>query len=73
MFSTKISIHFCQEVVCDCSYNNFRDGSNTIATSKMEFLVTLVNCRKPLTVTKNSILDAAGVLDMPLYLKKQVT
>ena len=36
----------------------------TPATSKMEFFVTLVNCRKPLNdVTKNYILDAASVLN----------
>ena len=41
-------------------------------TSKMAFFVILVNAWKLLTnvtnVTKSSILDAAGVLDMPLFL-----
>ena len=36
-------------VVCDCSYNNFRDGSRTTATSQMEFFVTLANHWRPLT------------------------
>ena len=41
-------------------------------TSKMAFFMTLVNIWKLLTNvtngTKSSILDAAGVLDMPLFL-----
>ena len=73
MFCTKIGTYFWQETVCDCSYNNFRNGSRTTATSKMDFLLTLVNCLKPSSnFTKNSILDASGVLDMPPYLKNQV-
>ena len=46
--------------------------SRTPATRKMEFFVTLVKGGMPLTnVTKSSILDDAGILDMPLkkYLK----
>ena len=41
--------------------------SRTVATSKMEYFVIIVNCWKPLTmITKSSILGAAAVLDPPL-------
>ena len=44
-----------------------RGGSRTPATSKMELFVIIVNGWKPLTIiTKSSILDVAGVLDLPL-------
>ena len=53
----------------DCgrfSPNKLRGKSTTPAASEMEFFVTLV---KPLTtVTRRSIVDIAGVLDMPLKL-----
>ena len=43
----------------------FRGGSRTTATSKMK---RLVNGFQPLTIiTKQSILDAAAVVDLPLY------
>ena len=41
-----------------------RGGSRTVATSKMECLVIIVNGWKPLIIiTKHSILDAAAALD----------
>ena len=44
--------------------SSFRNISRTPATSKMEYFVTLVNCWKLFNdVTKNSILDAASVLN----------
>ena len=44
-----------------------RGISRTIAKSKVELFVTIVNGWKSLTfVTKNSILDFAVVLDTPL-------
>ena len=44
-----------------------RGGSRTPATSKMELFMIIVNGWKPLTIiTKSSILDVAGVLDLPL-------
>ena len=44
-----------------------REVTGTLATSKMELFMTLVNGLQPITnVTKNSILDAVGVLDIPL-------
>ena len=44
-----------------------RGGSRTVATSKMERFVIIVNGWKPLTIiTKRSILDIAAVLDPPL-------
>ena len=74
MFSTNIGIYVWQEVVRDCSYNNFREGFRTTATSKMEFFLKLVNRWKPLiNVSKNSVLNALGVLDALPYLKKQAT
>ena len=46
---------------------NCRGGSRTVATSKMERFVIIVNGWKPLTIiTKRSILDVAAVLDPPL-------
>ena len=46
---------------------NYRGGSRTAATSKMERFVIIVNGWKPLTIiTKRSILDVAAVLDPPL-------
>ena len=46
---------------------NYRGGSRTAATSKMERFVIIVNGWKPLTIiTKRSILDVATVLDPPL-------
>ena len=46
---------------------NVREIPGTSAISKMELFVTLVNGLQLLTsVTKNSILDVAGVLDTPL-------
>ena len=44
-----------------------RGGSRTVATSKMERFVIIVNGWKPLTIiTKRSILNVAVVLDAPL-------
>ena len=49
--------------------SKLRDVSKTPATSKMKFFVTLVNGFQPLTnVTKNSMLDLAGVLETPLII-----
>ena len=46
-----------------------RGGSRTVATSKMESFVIIINDFKPLTIiTKRSILDVAAVLDPPLPL-----
>ena len=46
-----------------------RDGFRTAVTFKMELLVTVVNGWKPLTIiTKNSILNVAAVLDLPVVL-----
>ena len=62
---------------CMCSFllsenvvsSEFRGGSRTAATSKMERFVIIVNGLKPLTIiTKRSILDVATVLDPPLEL-----
>ena len=49
--------------------NNYTGGgSRTVATSKMEYLVIIVDGWKPLTIiTKSSILDVAAVLDPSLY------
>ena len=48
---------------------DFRGGSRTAATSKIEQFVIIVNDWKPLTIiTKRSILDAAAVLDPPMNL-----
>ena len=42
-------------------------GPKEAATSKMELFVITVNGYRPLTIiTKDSILDVAGVLDPPL-------
>ena len=44
-----------------------RGGSKAAATSKMKYVVIIVNGWKPLTIiTKNSILDVAAALDPPL-------
>ena len=44
-----------------------RGGSRTVARSKMDHFVIIVNGWKPLTIlTKSSILDVAAVLDPPL-------
>ena len=46
---------------------NYRGGSWSAATSKMEHFLIIVNGWKPLTIiTKSSILDVATVLDPPL-------
>ena len=43
--------------------------SRTPATSKMKLFVTLVNSFQPLThITKNSMLDVAGVLETSLII-----
>ena len=45
----------------------FNCGPKDAATSKMELFVITVNGYRPLTIiTKDSILDVAGVLDPPL-------
>ena len=50
----------------------FRGESGTVATSKMEPFVIIVNSWKPLTViTKSSTLDVAAVLDPPLMLERR--
>ena len=49
--------------------NSLRGGSRTVATSKMERFVIIVNGFQPLTIiTKQSILDVAVVLDPPVSL-----
>ena len=46
---------------------DFRGGSRTAESSKMERLVILVNSFQPLTIiSKRSILDVPAVLDPPL-------
>ena len=46
--------------------HNNRHGSRTHTVSKMGFFMTLANGCNPLrNVTKSSILDVAGALDMP--------
>ena len=51
----------------------FRGGFRTVATSKMEHFVIIVNGWKPLTIiTKSSIVDVAAVLDPPLMLPQDV-
>ena len=48
---------------------SFRGGSRTVATSKVELFMIIVNGWKPLTIiTKSSTLDVAGILDPPLSL-----
>ena len=48
-------------------FHTHRGLSRTLATSKMQFFVTLVNSLKSLTnATKSSILDVAGDVGMPL-------
>ena len=42
MFSTKIA-SISDKKLCVINLNNFRDGSRTMVTSEMEFLVTLVD------------------------------
>ena len=52
-----------------CCLIHIRGGSRTVATSKMELFVIIVNGFQPLTIiTKRSILDVAAVLDPPLYI-----
>ena len=49
--------------------NCFIGTSKTITTSKMKVFVVLLVCGlQPSTVTKNSVLGVAGVLDPPLEL-----
>ena len=52
----------------------FRGGSRTAATSKMERFVIIVNGWKPSTIiTKHSILDVAAALDPTLeFFKKEI-
>ena len=46
---------------------DFRGGSRTAESSKMERLVIIVNSFQPLTIiTKRSILDVASILYVPL-------
>ena len=48
---------------------NRKGGSRTVATSKMELFMVIVDSWKPLTIiTKCSILDIAAVLNRPLVL-----
>ena len=48
-------------------FHTHRGLSRTLATSKMQFFVTLVNSLKSLTnVTKSSILDVAVDLGAPM-------
>ena len=57
-------MHLTSEIVKSC---NIRGGSRTVATSKVELFVIIVNGFQPLTViTKSSILDVQAVLDPPL-------
>ena len=52
---------------CSSYWPISRDGSRTAVTSKMELSVIIVNGLQPLTITtKNSTLDVAGALDLPL-------
>ena len=54
--------------------DNVRDGSRTLATSKMERFVIIVNGWKPLTIiTKRSVLDVAAVLDRLLNVADKST
>ena len=54
-----------QKIKCEVI---FRGGSRTVATSKMEHFVIIVNGWKPLTIiTKRSILDVAVVLDPSIF------
>ena len=47
---------------------DFRGGSRTVATSKMECFVIIVNGFQPLTIiTKHSILDVAAALGTLLF------
>ena len=49
-----------------------RGGSRTVATSKMDHFVIIVNCWKPLTIiTKSFILDVVAVLDLLLVSSKE--
>ena len=53
-----------QIVVC----YNFRGGSRTAATSKVELFVIIINDLQPLTIiTKSSTLDVAAVLNPSLF------
>ena len=46
-----------------------KGGSRAAVTSKMEYLVIIVNGWNPLTIiTKHSILDVAAALETPLYI-----
>ena len=55
-------------VLLACPSNTLcRGGSKTVATSKMELFVIIVNGFQPLTIITNcSILDVTAVLDPPL-------
>ena len=61
-------VHFKQQrKFLVCIFADKWNLSETRATSKMELFVTLAKCFCPLTIiTKNSILDVAGVLNPPL-------
>ena len=60
----------CQEFLSWCSY---RGGSRTVATSKMERFVIIVDAFQSLTtIAKRSILDVATVLDPPLVLTESL-
>ena len=51
-----------------------RGGSRTVATSKVELFVIIVNGFQPLTIiTKSSTLDVAAALDPPLVTVKQIS
>ena len=59
IFQTSRSGNFC--------FRDVREVPGTPATSKIELFVTLVNDLQPLTkVTKNFILDVAGLVDTPI-------
>ena len=61
------AIYFIAFTVLMTPPHQYRGGSRTAATSKMERFVIIVNGWKPLTIiTKHSILDVAAVLDPPL-------
>ena len=53
------------------SGTGIKDGSRTVATSKVELFVIIVNGWKPLTIiTKSSTLDVAAGLDPADILQK---
>ena len=63
------AVSWVRSCACTQSKVQFRGGSRTAATSKVELFVIIVNGWKPLTIiTKNSTLDVAAVLDPPLQL-----